>query len=268
MENVLAELRGIGRNFIFVDDNIIADRNYSKHLFQALIPMRKTWVSQASLKIADDPELLRLARQAGCRGLFVGIETTSGKNLAAVGKDFNDSQAYLQQIAAIRKQGIAIIAGIIVGMDDDDPGVFERTLAFLQQAGIDALQLNIMTPLPGTPLYRDFEMAGRIICHDWRAYDFRHVVIRPAKMTSRELQNGADWLYGQFYRLDRILLRSLRTLLTVGLKPATIALKLNLTYRYDIRREQIKGVNPLRTHQIALAQHSWRSIQKLIAEYA
>jgi radical SAM superfamily enzyme YgiQ (UPF0313 family) len=264
--NVLAELRQIGQNFIFVDDNIIADRAYAKRLFQAMIPMDKTWVSQSSIEIADDPELLHLARKAGCRGLFIGIETTSGENLAAVGKDFNASQSYLKRIVAIRGQGIAIIAGIIVGMDHDDRSVFERTLAFLQQAGIDALQLNIMTPLPGTPLYRELDQAGRITDHNWSNYDFRHVVIRPARMTSRDLQNGADWLYGQFYRLDRILLRSLRTLITVGIKPAIIAIKLNLTYRYDIRREHIEGVNPLREQDNCVAQYSYQPSRELITD--
>ncbi|MFA5344052.1 MAG: radical SAM protein [Kiritimatiellia bacterium] len=253
IENVLIELSRIDRDFIFVDDNIIADREYAKRLFRAMIAMKKSWVSQCSLEITDDPELLCLARKAGCRGLFIGIETTSADNLTAVGKDFNDSHGYLKRIAKIRKQGIAIIAGIIVGLDGDDRSVFSRTISFLQKAGVDALQLNILTPLPGTPLYEDFKMAGRIVDYDWSHYDFRHVVINPAKMTRLELQNGADWLYSRFYRLDRIVLRALRTLLTAGLKPAMIALKLNLTYRYDMIREGIRGYDPLQADQKPLA---------------
>ncbi len=245
LDNVLEELDRIDRDFIFVDDNIIADREYARALFRGMLGMKKNWVSQCSIEIADDPELLDLARRAGCRGLFIGIETTNASNLAAVGKDFNDSQGYLQRIAKIRRYGIAIIAGIIVGMDGDDCSVFAQTLSFLHLAGIDALQLNILTPLPGTPLYDDFERDGRIIDHDWSHYDYRHVVIKPAKMTGRDLQNGADWLYSRFYRLDRIVLRGLRTLFTVGLKPAYLAFRLNLTYRYDVIREGIQGVNPL-----------------------
>lgn len=266
IDNVLAELSRIDRDFIFVDDNIMADREYAKRLFRAMISMKKSWVSQCSLEIADDPELLLLARQAGCRGLFIGIETTSADNLAAVGKDFNDSHGYLKRITKIRQQGIAIIAGIIVGMDGDDRSVFSRALSFLQKSGVDALQLNILTPLPGTPLYEDFKRSGRIIDHDWSHYDFRHVVINPAKMTRFELQNGADWLYGQFYRLDRIVLRGLRTLLTVGLKPAIIAFKLNLTYRYDMIRENICGVKPLQADQKRPPPFVLQLVQNLIAE--
>jgi radical SAM superfamily enzyme YgiQ (UPF0313 family) len=246
LADVLAELGGVPRDFIFVDDNIIADPEYARRLFRAMLPMKKRWVSQCSLKIADDPELLDLARAAGCRGLFVGIETTSARNLAAVGKSFNDSSAYMRRIREIRRRGIGIIAGMIVGMDADGPEVFERTLRFLGAARIDALQLNILTPLPGTPLHEEFRRAGRIADRDLAHYDFRHCVIRPAGMTAAELQDGADWLYRQFYRLDRIALRALRALAAGGPVLALLSLRLNLTYRYDNVRERVAGRNPAR----------------------
>ena len=244
IESVVEELRGVPREFMFVDDNLIADREYARSLFRAMVPMRKRWVGQCSLEIADDPELCRLARLAGCIGLFVGIETLSEENLAAVEKGFNDSHGYRRRVAAIRARGIGIVAGIIVGMDGDDTSTFERTLRFLQSERIDAVQVNVMTPLPGTPLYEDFARRGRILDFDWSHYDFRHAVIRPARMSRRELQDGADWLYAEFYRLDRILVRFLRALFSLGPAPAWIGLRLNLTYRYDNRRERIVGRNP------------------------
>ncbi len=247
LERVLAELEGVPRDFMFVDDNIVRDREYARALFRAMVPMRKRWVGQCSLEIADDPELLRLARRAGCVGLFIGIETLSAENLAAVEKGFNDSGGYLRRITAIRRAGIGIVAGIIVGMDGDDTGTFERTLRFLEQARIDAVQVNIMTPLPGTPLHDAFERQGRVLDHDWRHYDFRHCVIRPARMTPRELQDGADWLYASFYRLDRILLRFARALFDLGPAAAWLGLELGLTYRYDNLREGIVGRNPARS---------------------
>jgi radical SAM superfamily enzyme YgiQ (UPF0313 family) len=245
--DVLTELRRVPRHFMFVDDNIISDRRYARELFGAMAPLRKRWVSQCSIEIADDPDLLRLAYRAGCRGLFIGIESTNADNLAAMGKAFNDSARYGERLAAIRRVGIGIIAGIIVGMDKDDTGVFERTLRFLGQAGIDSLQLNILTPLPGTPLFIDMEQGGRVTDRDWSHYDFRHVVFRPANMSAQQLQDGADWLYAEFYRLDRILLRFLRGVFAVGWLPAFLALKLNLTYRDDNQREGIIGRNPART---------------------
>lgn len=246
LAEVLAELRAIPRDFIFVDDNIMTCREYARDLFRSMIPLRKRWVAQCSIEIADDPELLRLARAAGCRGLFIGIETVSQENLAAMGKEFNDSRHYHTRLREIRRQGIGVVAGMIVGLDKDDVSVFERGLRFLQQARIDALQLNILTPLPGTPLYADMERAGRVTDYDWSRYDFRHVVFRPSGMTAAQLQEGADWLYAQFYRLDRVLGRFVRALFTCGWLPALLGLRLNLTYRYDNRREGITGRNPAR----------------------
>lgn len=244
LERVLEEIRQTPKYFMFVDDNIIADPDYASRLFVALKPLGKRWVSQCSITIADNADLLIQMRDAGCIGIFVGIETVNDKNLAAVSKTFNDTCRYQARLSAIRRQGIGVVAGMIVGMDEDDPGVFERTLRFLQKTHIDALQLNIMTPLPGTLLFEDLKKEGRILDFNWSHYDFRHCVIRPARMKAAELQEGADWLYAQFYRLDRILRRFVQSVFSIGFKPAFVSLKLNLAYRYDNIREGIIGRNP------------------------
>jgi radical SAM superfamily enzyme YgiQ (UPF0313 family) len=244
LANVLAELAGLPRHFMFVDDNIIADPDYARSLFRAMVGMGKRWVSQCSLEIADDRELLALAHAAGCRGLFIGVETTSGENLVALDKAFNQEARVDGRLAAIRRAGIGVIAGMIVGLDRDEPEVFEETLRFLQSKRLDGLQLNIMTPLPGTPLHTECERQGRIFDRDLGHYDFRHAVVRPARMTAEQLQQGADWLYAQFYRLDRILLRFARALFTLGPLGAVLGLRLGLTYRYDNRREGVVGRNP------------------------
>jgi radical SAM superfamily enzyme YgiQ (UPF0313 family) len=256
LADVLAELQALPRDLIFVDDNIVSSPEYAGELFRAMIPLRKRWVGQCPIEIADNPELLRLARAAGCCGLFIGIETVNEQNLASVGKQFNDSRRYRERLREIRRQGIGVVAGIIVGLDQDDAGVFERLLRFLDRMRIDALQLNILTPLPGTPLFDDMARAGRLVDRAWEHYDFRHVVFRPAAMTAEELQQGADWLYAQFYRLDRILLRFARTLSTCGWQPALLGLKLNLTYRHDNRREGIRGRNPATGRRLFVAREA------------
>ncbi|MEN6448945.1 MAG: radical SAM protein [Thermoguttaceae bacterium] len=268
LAHVLDELTAVPRCFMFVDDNIIADPEYAKQLFRAMAPMKKRWISQCSLKIADDPELLSLAYAAGCRGVFVGIETLSQQNLDAVEKGFNDGSGYMSRIAAIRAVGIGVQAGMIVGLDGDDPTVFQRTLRFLQTAHIDALQLAILTPQPGTVLYDDFKRVGRIVDHDWRHYDYRHVVITPAKMTAEQLQEGADWLYRQFYRLDRIILRTIRTAFGVGLLSAYLTWRLNLTYRYDNLREGIVGRNPAQATNAAAWRRVRNAVLRLSPKYA
>ena len=244
LASVLDELRTIPRDFIFVDDNIIASREYALELFRAMAPLGKRWVAQCSIEVADDPTLLGLMRATGCCGLFIGVETVSEENLAAMDKGFNNSRQYCDRLRKIHQQGIGVVAGMMVGLDRDDPAVFERCLQFLQRTRMEAVQLNILTPLPGTPLFEEMKRTGRMTDWDWSSYDFRHVVFRPAGMTAGQLQEGADWLYAQFYRLDRILLRFVRCAFTTGWLPAWLGLKLGLTYRYDNRREKVRGRNP------------------------
>jgi radical SAM superfamily enzyme YgiQ (UPF0313 family) len=176
--------------------------------------------------------------------LFIGIETINANNLAAVGKSFNECDQYKDCLARIRRAGIGVIAGIIVGLDNDDRSVFEQTLKFLQNSKIDALQLNILTPLPGTPLFADMSRSERINDHDWSHYDYRHVVLQPMSMSAEELQAGADWLIAGFYRLDRVFWRFTRNIFSLRWASALLGLKLSLTYRYDVKRGKIAGWNP------------------------
>ncbi len=244
VESVILELRQTGRNFIFVDDNIIADREFAMELFEAMAPMKKRWVTQCSVEIAEDPELLKAARKAGCRGIFIGLETLNEENLRSMDKGFNRLESYREKIRKIHRAGIGIIAGVIVGMDADDKGTFERTLRFLNQTGIESIQVNIFTPLPGTPLFEKLNGGKRILDHNWQHYDFRHVVFDPRKMSRAELQAGADWLYRQFYLPHRIMGRFLRTWIRSGFFPAWTSMLLNFTYLYDNIRENIRGRNP------------------------
>lgn len=250
LDHVVEELRGLPRDVMFVDDNIIADPAFCRALFTAMIPLKKRWVSQCAIELADDPELLALARRAGCVGLFIGIETLQVRNLAQMDKDFNAEHSYAERIARIHGARIAVLAGLIVGLDDDDVTVFRTLLECMQTLEIQTIQLNILTPLPGTPLFDTFQRSGRLRDHDWTHYDFRHTVIQPAKMTPEQLQAGADWLYAQFYRPDRMLWRTLRTWWRLGGLQAWLTGGLNLTYWRDNRREHIVGYDPAEEHSI------------------
>jgi radical SAM superfamily enzyme YgiQ (UPF0313 family) len=243
--NVLQEVKTAGRTFMFVDDNIIANRDYAVELFKEMIPLKKRWVSQCSIEIADDDELLSLSAKAGCIGLFIGIESVNSRNLEGVDKAFNIPSTYAEKIKRINKAGIGIQAGMIVGLDSDDTGVFKRNLDFLQKSNIGALQLAILTPQPGTPLRDQFEKQGRIIDNNWDHYDYEHTVIKPKLMTAQELQDGADWLYSQYYRIDRILWRTIKTAIRIGFLPAVLTWRLNMTYRHDLKCMEVKGRNPI-----------------------
>ena len=264
LSKVIEEVKTAEKNFMFVDDNIIADRAFAIELFTQMIPMNKRWVSQCSIKIAEDSELLELAAKAGCIGLFIGIESVNKKNLDRLDKTFNDPHSYEAKIRKLNNAGIGVQAGMIVGLDSDDVSVFKNNLIFLKKANIGALQLAILTPQPGTPLREEFEKQNRIIDNNWGHYDYRHTVIQPKKMTPQQLQDGADWLYSQFYRFDRILLRTAIALIKVGVFPAILTWKLNMTYRYDMKRLKIKGRNPAGQKPFRLKQ----TLNRLFHTYA
>ncbi len=232
VDEVIDELRGLGRYLLFMDDNIIGDRDYALELFARMAPLGKRWFSQCSVRIAADDELLRLAAASGCRGLFIGLESLAQDNLNAWRKTFNRAGEYVRGIARIHDAGIAVYAGLVFGMDGDTPDIFSRSLDFLGEARVDALQATLLTPFPGTPLFDAMARQGRIVTRDWRLYDFAHVVYAPRHMSPETLRNGKDWVQSRFYSRRSTLRRTLRAF--GYLSPAVMFrahVPLNLAYR-------------------------------------
>jgi radical SAM superfamily enzyme YgiQ (UPF0313 family) len=215
-----------------MDDNIIGDRDYAKELFAGMAPLRRHWFSQCGLAIADDPELVALAVRSGCGGLFIGFESLADGNLQAWRKTTNRARDYARAVARLHDAGIGVYAGFVFGMDEDRPDVFRRTLEFLEEARVDALQATILTPFPGTPLFDTMEAAGRIRTRDWAHYDFGHVVFEPKHLSPDLLRAGHAWVQRRFYSWPSTWRRIARG---VGWLGPTVALHallpLNLGYR-------------------------------------
>ena len=244
VRDVVAEVAGLpSRFFLFTDDNLLADRVYAERLLRALAPLRRRWVTQATLELAHDEAFLSLLAEAGCRGLFVGLETISSGNLAAVDKDCHRASDYRRAIARLHAHGIGVEAGIVFGFDGDRPEVFRSTLAALDQMGVDAAQVSCLTPLPGTALHA--RLADRIVDRDWARYDFHHAVFRPAGMSRGELQAGHDWVTYEFYRPWRIARRLWRHARRPdGLATLRQVAAVNLAYYGRIQRWGIRGWDP------------------------
>ncbi|MBI4557918.1 MAG: B12-binding domain-containing radical SAM protein [Candidatus Hydrogenedentes bacterium] len=244
VSEVVAEVASFrGRFFIFVDDNLTQDRDYVVELLTRLIPLRKRWITQASIEIADDQELLKLLRASGCVGLFVGLESFSERALCSQEKLVNAPARYRAAVAKLHDHGIFVESGIIFGFDTDGPEVFGLTLEMLDEIGIDAIQVSILTPVPGTPLFKDME--SRIVDRNWEHYDYRHVVFTPARMTPQELQAGADWVIRRYYSPGRILKRLPRWLrMPGGYTRFVYPLFLNLAYWQRVKDFLIRGYNP------------------------
>jgi len=202
VDAVLAELEGMrkrGSYAFFVDDNIVVDRSYSLKLFRGMKGLGMKWLSHASLDLAEDPELLAAAGEAGCIGLFVGFETLDEAALAAMGKKTNHVATYVESAKKLRAHGIGILGSFVLGWDGDGPDVFERTFRFCEEARLEAAIFPILTPYPGTKVRERLVAEGRILTNDWRDYDMEHVTFRPKGMTVEQLQRGYDELTRRFY---------------------------------------------------------------------
>ncbi len=205
IDEILKEIETLDRKkpIAFVDDNIFGNPKFAKELLRALIPYRIRWVAQASVTVAKDDELLRLVAASGCIALLIGFETLSPANLIAVGKRINVVEEYETVIRRIHSLGISIHGFFILGLDDDDKSVFERTVRFAQKMRLESAQFAWPVPYPGTTLCKSLEKAGRIVTKDWSQYESKPV-FEPKLMSREMLLKGYDWAWREFYSLPSI----------------------------------------------------------------
>jgi len=205
VEEVLREIETLDHRKLigFVDDNITGNPGHAKVLFRALVPYKVKWAAQASVTMARDDELLRLAAASGCIALLIGFETLSEGNLAKVGKKTNIVDEYETVIRKIHSHGIAVDGLFMLGLDEDDEGVFERTVHFAQTTHMECAQFAWPIPYPGTAFYEALDKAGRIVTKDWSQYGY-NIVFEPKLMSREVLEQQHARLWKQFYSLPSI----------------------------------------------------------------
>lgn len=250
VKNVIEEIKGmVGKSlrtrFLgFLDDNIAGSIAYAKELFEALIPHKVLWAGQSSINIARDDELLDLAAQSGCKGLFIGFESVSRDSLGEANKLQNKISFYETAVKKIHRFGISIEGAFIFGFDHDDRSIFQKTVKFIEKVKLDAVQFTILTPLPGTKLYEKLEKEGRITDRDWSNYDFTHVVFRPKLMSPEELKQGLSWAYQRIYSLPSIFKRLTGSFSGGRWRYSGPILALNLGYRRTFKGMEGVVKNP------------------------
>lgn len=202
LDDIEKELQSIagGSNFIFfVDDNITGNPGHARKLFELLKGYKFRWLSQTSITFADNPELLKLAQESGCHGMFIGFETLMQEGLDILNKKTNKSAKYADSIKRIHDHGIGIQGSFIFGYDWDTPASFEAVVDFTERNRLDSTLFTILTPYPGTRVFSRMMEQGRILTTDWSKYDMAHVVYKPINMTAEQLQEGYLWANRQFY---------------------------------------------------------------------
>ena len=240
VDNVIAEIKTLkGNKLFFVDDNIVGKTQYAKQLFSRLIPLKKKWIGQASITVANKNDLLKLLHKSGCEGLFVGFETRSIDALEEIGKTQNIYTNYFESVKKLHDHGITILGAFIVGFDSDDKSCFENLLEFVVASKIDVVDISILTPYPGTVLYERMKAQNRLINDKWwLKYHADEVVFKPKLMTREELYQGRISTLQEIYKIGPTLKRWIRSLNRGSLTGITINWKGNMGYRMHAYAEE------------------------------
>ncbi|MBD1922267.1 B12-binding domain-containing radical SAM protein [Microcoleus sp. FACHB-831] len=205
VDDALAEIDRLpGKHLYFLDDHLFGNPEFAAALFEGMKGMSRVWQAAATVESILKPQLLEKAADAGLRSMFVGFETLNPANLKAQHKYQNLNRDYSAAIRRLRDVGVMVNASFVFGMDDDDETVFDRTVEWAVQQGLETATFHILTPYPDTALYKRMAEQGRITHSNWDLYDTRHVVYKPAKMTPEVLEAGYWQAYRDFYRWSNI----------------------------------------------------------------
>jgi radical SAM superfamily enzyme YgiQ (UPF0313 family) len=211
VSDVVEEVRNLRhRLMMFNDDNIIGNPSYSKELLKALIPLKKKWIGQASLSGLKEVENIELLAKSGCIGLLIGFESLSKANLIRSQKYQNDPAEYREIIDVLHRFGITIWASFIFGFDEDDPSIFEETVAFAIRAKLFSVVFALLTPYPETSFYQRVKREGRLVEDRWwllERPDESAPYFIPKKMSGEVLRECWKKAWKDFYSLSSILKR-------------------------------------------------------------
>lgn len=206
IDAALAEIDRLpGRHLYFLDDHLLGNQRFAAGLFEGMKGMNRVFQGASTIDAILRGDLIEKAAAAGLRSIFVGFETLSAGNLAQSNKKQNMGKDYEAAIKRLHSLGIMINGSFVFGLDDDDKDVFKRTVDWGVRQSLTTSTYHILTPYPGTQLFKDMEAEGRILHRQWDKYDTRQVVYRTKGLTANELKDGYDWAYREFYSWSNIL---------------------------------------------------------------
>jgi len=233
---VIDEIKSIPQKTIMFYDNSLTIRpEYTKSLFKEMKGLHKKFFCNGNVDIlAHDKEFVKLSKEAGCVSWLIGFESLSQKTLDAAGKKTNKIDDYDKAIKNIHSQGMAVIGSFVFGFDTDTKDVFDATMAAIKKLEVDVADFCVMTPFPGTPIFKELESQNRILTKDWSKYTMRAVVFEPKGMTAKELLVGVRKMYSQFYSVPYTAKRIIKSL-RLGLYPFFLVLARNAVANVNSR---------------------------------
>jgi len=208
---------GFSNQFFFWDDNLYNAPGSFEALCNAIRPLGRPWGAELTIDLAEKPELLRLARESGCKDLFLGIESVSQTAIDGLDKWSNDTTSMRELVGRVHDAGINVMGAFVFGLDGDLPDSFDRTLEFIYDTGIDFIVANIIQPYPGTGTFNDAVRDDAFLpwaaCppdsdtamdYNWPLFDGAHVLVRPKGMTVDQLQEGYYYFLREVYSIKGI----------------------------------------------------------------
>jgi radical SAM superfamily enzyme YgiQ (UPF0313 family) len=195
------------------------DPKYTKELFKKMIGLKKKFSCNGNADVlANDIELVKLSKKAGCTSWLIGFESFSQQTLNSVGKKTNKVEEYKKAVKNVHDNKMIIVGEFMFGFDTDTKDVFDETLKQINKLGIDAADFCILTPFPGTPIYNKLEKEKRILTKDWSQYTLKNPVLKPKNMTSEELLAGVRKMYYEYYSTSNNIKRIFKSI-RLGILP-------------------------------------------------
>jgi radical SAM superfamily enzyme YgiQ (UPF0313 family) len=190
---VIAELETVGKRVLFGDDNVMIHTKYSHELFEAMVPLKKHWVAQASLAALHKVENIDVMARAGCKALFIGFESVSDATVRSAGKKQNKPRRYEEIIRMLADHGIAVWGSFVFGLDEDGLDSFDRTVELCVESKMTMALFALLTPYPGTRLYKRLVEEKRLTKDRWwleQDHDHGAPFFEPKQMSRSELREG------------------------------------------------------------------------------
>jgi len=210
-DKLIKEIESIkGKKFFFVDNNIVANIQKAKELFRALIPLKIKWTGQATISIARDPALLKLAVESGCKGLLIGVESVTDDGLHKYNKNPGNFQELASALKVLKDHGIRVLAHMVFGNEFESANSMSESLRRLSQLDVVSASIGIMTPYPGTQLAKNLEKQGRILSRDWDLYNINSLVFQPVNFTCIDFIEEIEKLRKQYFSYKAILSRAIK----------------------------------------------------------
>ena len=244
LASLLEELAGLDRRRLvfFVDDNLFSTRAQIDALLRAIAPLRLRWACQISIDAARDDALLDHMREAGCRVALIGFESLEPANLKQMGKPWNKVAGnYLDVVKKFHARGIALYGTFVFGYDHDTVDSIRRSLDFALEARLDIVNLNPLTPTPGSPLYQRLHDEGRLLWPRWwldPGYRYGAPIFTPRGMSAKQLAQECFAAKRAFYAWRHIAARIARPALQLdGFQTAVVALANHISRREVMRKQ-------------------------------